>query len=85
MKKADFVVLLAAAFYFLGYAQAIEKRIEMQALDEIVLKTGSASIIMKKNGSILIEGSDITLKSSGKVNVKSTNDVIIKGSKINGN
>jgi type VI secretion system secreted protein VgrG len=85
MKKAVFVVLLAAAFYFLGYAQAIEKRIEMQALDEIVLKTGSASIIMKKNGSILIEGSDITLKSSGKVNVKSTNDVIIKGSKINGN
>lgn len=85
MKKAFFVVILAAVFYFLGYAQAIEKRIFVQASDEIILKTGSSSITMKKNGEIVIDGTDITLKSSGKINVKSTNDVILKGYKINEN
>jgi type VI secretion system secreted protein VgrG len=85
MKKAFFAIVLAAVFYYIGYAQNMERKVLVQAWDEIVFKTGSSSITMKKNGTILIEGTDITLKSSGKVNVKSTNDVIINGSKINEN
>jgi type VI secretion system secreted protein VgrG len=56
--------------------QAVDvgKTITITAGDQIVLKTGSASITMKKNGDIVIEGKQITIKGSG--------DVIIKGQKI---
>ena len=53
------------------------KKIQFVADDEIVVKTGSAEIIMKKNGDITIKG--------GKINVKGSGDVIIKGSKIKEN
>jgi type VI secretion system secreted protein VgrG len=42
--------------------------------DQLSLKCGSAEIILKKNGNILIKGKKIQIKGSG--------DVIIKGSKI---
>ena len=58
-----------------GITQTLEvgKKIAISAGDEIVLKTGSATITMQKNGDITIEGKQITIKGSG--------DVIIKGSK----
>jgi type VI secretion system secreted protein VgrG len=37
---------------------------------------------MKKDGTIQISGKDITIKASGKVNVKADSDVVVKGSKI---
>jgi type VI secretion system secreted protein VgrG len=52
----------------------VGKKIAISAGDEIVLKTGSATITMKKNGDITIEGKQITIKGSG--------DVVIKGQKI---
>ena len=52
----------------------VGKKIAISAGDEIVLKTGSATITMQKNGDITIEGKQITIKGSG--------DVIIKGQKI---
>ena len=53
------------------------KKVTIEAKDEIVLKTGSASITMKKNGDIQIQGSKLNLKASG--------DMILKGSKIKQN
>jgi type VI secretion system secreted protein VgrG len=53
------------------------KKIELVAEDEINIKTGSAKIVMKKNGDITIEGA--------KLNVKGSGDIIIKGSKIKEN
>lgn len=50
------------------------KSITMQADDQITLKTGSASIVMKSNGDITITG--------GKINVKGSGDVVVKGSKV---
>ena len=50
------------------------KKIQIVADDEISLKTGSAEILMKKNGDITIKGNKISVKGDG--------DVIIKGSKI---
>jgi type VI secretion system secreted protein VgrG len=44
---------------------------------EIVLKSGSASITLKKNGDIEIKGK--------KINIKGSGDVVIKGSKITEN
>lgn len=50
------------------------KKIALVAEDEITLKTGSASIVLKKNGDILIKGNKITVKGDG--------DIKINGSKI---
>ena len=49
----------------------------MEAADSITLETGSARIVMKKNGDITIEGKKISVKASG--------DIILKGSKIKEN
>ena len=38
--------------------------------------------LMKKDGTIQIVGKDITVKGSGKINVKASKNVVIKGKKI---
>ncbi|MCG8314939.1 MAG: type VI secretion system tip protein VgrG [Pseudomonadales bacterium] len=53
------------------------KSMQLVADDEIVIKTGDASITMKKNGDITIKGKKITVKGSS--------DVVIKGSKVSEN
>lgn len=53
------------------------KKITLTADDEITFKTGSAKIIMKKNGDITIEGKNIKIKGSG--------DIVLKGNKITQN
>jgi type VI secretion system secreted protein VgrG len=47
-----------------------------------MLKSGDASITLKKDGTIVIKGKDITLEGSGKINVKASGDLVMKGSKI---
>jgi type VI secretion system secreted protein VgrG len=63
----------------------VGKTFLLDVADEIAIKTGSAAIIMKKDGTITIEGKDITIKGSGKINVKANSEVTVKGSKINNN
>jgi type VI secretion system secreted protein VgrG len=66
-------------------AVSVGKKLNIQAKDQInifsdkqiVLKAGSASIALKKNGDIIIKG--------GKVSVKASGDIIMKGSKIKEN
>lgn len=53
------------------------KSITMTADDSITLRTGSASIVMKKNGDITISGANINVKGSG--------NVVVKGKKITNN
>ena len=53
------------------------KQIYIEGQDQIEIKSGSASIILKKNGDIQIKGNKISVKGSG--------DVVIKGSKIGEN
>jgi type VI secretion system secreted protein VgrG len=53
------------------------KKIQFEAEDELSIKVGSAELILKKNGDILLSG--------GKINIKGSGDVVIKGSKIAGN
>jgi type VI secretion system secreted protein VgrG len=55
-------------------SQSIGKTLTISAGDEITLSCGSATINMKKNGNITIDGAKITITGSG--------DVVIKGSKI---
>lgn len=63
-------------------ALAVGKKISITAGDEILIKTGSASILMKKDGTIRIMGKDITVEGSGKINVKASNNITMKGQKI---
>ncbi|AHG92995.1 type VI secretion system Vgr family protein (plasmid) [Gemmatirosa kalamazoonensis] len=60
----------------------VGKKLLVQAADEIVFKTGDATITMKKDGTIKIEGKDVTIDGSGKINVKASSDVVVKGSKV---
>jgi type VI secretion system secreted protein VgrG len=57
----------------------------LTAADSLVLRCGAASLTMKKDGSIVISGKDITLDASGKFTAKSSGDALIKGSKIGSN
>lgn len=63
----------------------IDKELVMDAGDSITFKTGSASIVMKKDGTITIKGKDITLKASGKITGKASGNVKIKGSSVGDN
>jgi type VI secretion system secreted protein VgrG len=60
----------------------VGKNLVIDAGDSVTIKTGSASISMKKDGTITIKGKDITIDGSGKINVKASGDVVIKGSKV---
>lgn len=60
----------------------VGKKFYLEAGDEITLKTGKASITMKKDGTIQIKGKDITIIGSGKINAKASGDMVLKGSKI---
>jgi type VI secretion system secreted protein VgrG len=61
---------------------SVGKNLVVDAGDSVTIKTGSASITMKKDGTIVIKGKDITIEGSGKINVKASSDVVMKGSKI---
>lgn len=61
---------------------SVGKNLSITAGDSITITTGSASIAMKKDGTITIKGKDITIEGSGKINAKASSDIIMKGSKI---
>jgi type VI secretion system secreted protein VgrG len=63
----------------------VGKELLIGVADKIVLKTGDASITMKKNGDIDIKGKNIKVQGSGKVQIKASSDVNIKGSKVTNN
>ncbi len=63
-------------------ALKVGKNLVIEAGDSVTIKTGSASITMKKDGTITIKGKDITIDGSGKINVKASSDIVMKGSKI---
>lgn len=60
----------------------VGKNLVIDAGDSITIRTGSASITMKKDGTIQIKGKDITIDGSGAINVKANKNVVIKGRKI---
>ena len=59
--------------------------IVLEAADSITLKCGSATLVMKKDGTITLDGKDIAQKGSGKIDVRASGDITMKGSKINQN
>ncbi len=49
---------------------AIGKKVELEAGDEVSITCGSAKVILKKSGDIVIEGGKISLKASGNMAMK---------------
>ncbi|BCH33443.1 type IV secretion protein Rhs [Mesorhizobium sp. L-8-10] len=60
----------------------VGKNLVIDATDSILIKCGSAKFMMKKDGTIAIEGKDISIKGSGKIGIKASSDIVMKGSKI---
>lgn len=63
----------------------VGKQLLVTAGDSITFNTGSASLILKKNGDIQLKGNNIVVDGSGKVNIKASGDVVLKGSKVTQN
>jgi type VI secretion system secreted protein VgrG len=66
-------------------ALSVTNNLTINAGDSITITTGSASISMKKDGTITISGKDITINGSGGINVTASNNIVMKGSKITHN
>ena len=63
----------------------VGKKFVLDVTDEITLKCGDAQVTMKKDGTITIQGKDISLTASGKINAKADGNITMKGAKINQN
>ncbi|TIR54813.1 MAG: hypothetical protein E5X26_01740, partial [Mesorhizobium sp.] len=63
----------------------VGKTLIIEAGDAITITCGSAAIAMKKDGTINISGKDISVSGSGKINVKASSDITMKGSEIKQN
>jgi hypothetical protein len=61
--------------------ERLERQVSVSA-NEIVLKNGDATIVMKKDGSIAIKGSNITIEGSGDITVKAGRNIAMKASRI---
>jgi type VI secretion system secreted protein VgrG len=63
----------------------VGKDFVIKAAESISIVTGSASITMKRDGTIELKGKDITVEGSGRISVKASKDIVMKGSKIEQN
>jgi type VI secretion system secreted protein VgrG len=59
----------------------VKTKLIIDAGSEIVFKTGAASITLKQNGDIAIRGASVSVTASGKVAIRATSDVQIKGAR----
>ena len=63
---------------------SVAKKLLIDAGDEVTISTGSASITLKKDGTVIIKGKDIILDAAGNASLKAKNDVVIKGKRVLG-
>lgn len=61
------------------------KKMLIDASDELTLKSGKAFITLKKNGNITISGAVLDIRGSSDVKIKGASDTTIKGSKVQQN
>jgi len=61
---------------------SVGKNLAVDAGDSVTIKTGQATISMKKNGDIKISGNNVTIEATGKIQIKAASDVSLKGSKV---
>jgi len=65
-----------------NFSLVVKKAITIEGKESITLRCGKASIVMKKDGTIQIEGKDLTMKGSGEIVAKADKDMTLKGKNI---
>ncbi|HEX5271691.1 MAG TPA: type VI secretion system tip protein TssI/VgrG [Gemmataceae bacterium] len=60
----------------------VGKNISLVAGEQISITTGKASIVMKKDGTIMIQGKDITINATGEIAAEAKKDMTLKGKNI---
>jgi type VI secretion system secreted protein VgrG len=60
----------------------VGKSLTLEAGEQIILRTGDASLTLKKDGTIQIAGKDVTHIASGEMSVKADKNITMKGQKI---
>lgn len=65
-----------------GLALQAAKTFALTTGDAITLTTGASSASMKKDGSLALQGKDLTLDGSGRIVVKAASDLTLKGARI---
>jgi type VI secretion system secreted protein VgrG len=61
----------------------VGKELMINAGDSVTIVTGSASLTMKRDGTIRIEGKDINIEASNGVTIRAGGQIVINGSKVN--
>ena len=68
-----------------------DKKMELEAVDELTVKVGDASVVLKKDGSITIKssaamtldaGSSMTIKCTGSMSIQANGTVSVKGAQV---
>lgn len=67
------------------YSVTSKAKVGIDAASELVLKCGSAQLILKSGGDIELKGSGITINGSGKIAITASGAMELKGSPINQN
>ena len=68
-----------------SYVLSTGKNIELTATDEIKLSVGKSMLVMKKDGTITLNGKDISLLASGDFYGEAKGDIQLKGKNIKNN
>jgi len=61
----------------------VSKTYSISAGDELAITVGAATLLMKKDGTITLNGKDLVLKASGQIGIQAASAVAVKGGTIN--
>ncbi|MBB5723230.1 type VI secretion system secreted protein VgrG [Loktanella ponticola] len=61
---------------------SVGKKLNIDVGDELTITVGKSTMVLKKDGTFQINGKDIDIKASGKINVKAASKITVKGSKV---
>lgn len=84
ISKESTVSVVGDSSLNIGGAEAIKvgKTLTFDAGDEVVIRSGDASITLKKNGEIAIKGKNVFVDGSGKITMKAKGDLTMTSPKI---
>jgi hypothetical protein len=67
-----------------AHVERLERHVTIEH-NEVVIKLDSASIVLKKDGSVQINANTIVLSGAARVTVKAGSDLVLKGARIQQN
>jgi hypothetical protein len=64
-----------------NHIERLEELISIEG-GQVTIKHGDASVVLRKDGTIVIKGRNISVEGNGRIEVKSAGDLALKGAKI---